>query len=1161
MNSEKISKSQQKNKNHKNKRAEVAYSNKKSSQNFNLNIEKTRQHQKTSKKINNFLKNQITAHKSKHKKIKTPPEKSPVKPKKLINLNKYNIVIEKKNSNDVKLSRHKIKNLFSDKKLKSKISKKINELKKRYLFSHDKEKQFIKKEKKVKLNPRIISKIKIDLNNIKKIKEKIHSYKFCFSYIRKCSAFNFIYLGNKDKKLTALMIAENENGELIFKENLELSDNNGKNIEGELLSGVDTVKLLEKNEKIINKKIFGEDLLSAFDTVKLLEKNENIPNIKIEKNIEEEILFGDKVKMLEKNVYLENIINEKNIEEELLSGIDTVKLLEQNASITNWKDEKKEEKFFSELDTVKLLEKNKKIIEEKNIGKEPKEDIKAEEDIKKKIEEKDKNIINQIEIDLNNNSKNKEENNTQQEKILEQKISTLKISINLLTNSIHKNIQISYPEIKQTHEIKIESPICDLCFRLIYIFFDYIQDYVTTYCPYCNKILVYKYDIFSNYLSENKSPILDTCCQKCYQSFLYSEINNIFNLIEQKDKKFLVICTKCLENNINSKINFEKDRIIPFEDLLEQKPYIYEENNNNKIKDKNFGLNNNNIINNEAENGNEINNGGDEKNNNINNNVDNNNEISNIFEKDAEEENKQITDFSYLLKGFESNLNLFEEKIKDIPFSLKEQLDKKIKQLKSDLFLKKLIHNYYTNFNNFVTRANMLSSINSIIDLSSLKLYRLFNDLYKPTLDEKCQMIKKLINSNRIYKRVKLPSIQKYYTYSKLTKNYSNEEDFIEDKNEAREEKLNISYIDILNINFITGEAIRYNILSEALFCEKIVPLSYTYNIFNSINYQGIILYNLKQDNKIYYAEYNIKFGDIEENTLMKILNFPIKRCIKIILINNGNDLFILGKKNANLFDKNLNAYYICNFRIKPIVTEYIVHGEYNIIFNNYTVCIQTKKKLMFMNRTLKKDMNICSGYDQIDNIDINNLGQNFVGDDNNSNGDDNNNNIQNNINEMIEFQENLMNAFGGDMDLIIENLDNLDELNNNLPNLPPLHSSSIFQLNEEGIKSCFLNILDINQKYFVVLSSKTIRKNNRPLKVSYYLSLFDFDNLEEITKMEIDIIEIEETDDIKIDLISENEVKLTIKMIIYKNQNILNLVEKKYNYILDKGELLENNK
>ena len=342
-------------------------------------------------------------------------------------------------------------------------------------------------------------------------------------------------------------------------------------------------------------------------------------------------------------------------------------------------------------------------------------------------------------------------------------------------------------------------------------------------------------------------------------------------------------------------------------------------------------------------------------------------------------------------------------------------------------------------------------------------------------------MIKKLINSNKIYKRLKLPSILKYYTYSKLTKNYSNEEEFIEDKNKAIEEMLNISYINVLNINFITGESIRYDILSENLFCEKIVPLSYTYNIFNSINYQGIILYNLKQDNKIYYAEYNIKCCDIEKYTMKQILNFPIKRCIKIILINNGNDLFILGKKNANLFDNNLNAFYICNFRIKPIVTEYIVHGEYNITYNNYTVCIQTKKKLMFMNRTVKKDMNICTGFDQIDNIDINNLGQNFVGDDNNLNG--NNNNIQDNINEMIEFQENLMNAFGGDMDLIIENLDNLDELNNNLPNLPPLHSSSIFQLNEEGIKSCFLNVLDISQKYFVVLSSKKIRKKNRPLK------------------------------------------------------------------------------
>ena len=413
------------------------------------------------------------------------------------------------------------------------------------------------------------------------------------------------------------------------------------------------------------------------------------------------------------------------------------------------------------------------------------------------------------------------------------------------------------------------------------------------------------------------------------------------------------------------------------------------------------------------------------------------------------------------------------------------------------------------------------------------------------TLEQKFEIIKKLINSNKIYKRANIPLIGKYYNYSKLTKNYLNEENFLEDKNIATEEKLNALYLDVLNINFVTGEAIRYDIVCENLPCEKIVPLSYSYNVFNSINYQSVILYNLKQDNKLYYGEYNIKFKEIEENTLKQILDFPIKKCIKIILINNGHDLFILGNKTLNIFNLVFNAYYICNFKTKPIITEYKFQGEYNIIYNNYTVCIQTKKKLMFMNRTLKKDMNICSGLENADannpdEIDYNNV----------------NDNIGNNMNDFIQLQENLINAFGGDINLIIDNLDNLDDLN---INLPPLHSSTIFQVNEEGIKSNFLNILNINQNYFIVLSSKKIKKNNSPLKIYFYLSLFDFDNLEEISKMEIDIFEIGEDDNINIELGVENENKLKINLNIYKKQNVINSVEKEYNYIFEKGELLEN--
>ena len=553
-------------------------------------------------------------------------------------------------------------------------------------------------------------------------------------------------------------------------------------------------------------------------------------------------------------------------------------------------------------------------------------------------------------------------------------------------------------------------------------------------------------------------------------------------------------------------------------------------------------------------------------NNNNNNIVNNNNQNMNNFEKNAEEENKQINSFLFLLKGFENNINLLETKITYIPLSLKEKFNKKIKSMRQDLYIKKIINNYYDEFNNFVTRKNMILSLNSIIELTSLKTYKLVSENEKLNINEKYSMLKQLLKCNKLSKRIDIPEMQKFYNFSKLTKNYLNEEEYLEDNNHSIKEELRESYSDVLKINFITGETIRYNIVSEHIFCQKIVPISYNYNLrYNSINYEGIILYNLRGDRKLYYVEYDIKFNIIDRFTLIQIVDNPIRNCFKIILINNGLDLFIITKENEDIFNNILNAYYICNFRKKPIISKYTIHGEYNIIYNDYTVCIQTRKKLMFMNRIIKKDMNICWGINNIDNIDINNLGQVFIDEENNNLDDENennnniinnnelNNNINDNIDHIIEFQNNLINALGGDIDLVIENLDDINNLN-----LPPLHSSSIFQMNEEGTKSNFINIYKISEDYFVVLSLKKIKRMNVNLKIYFYMSLFDFKTLEEITKAEIDMIEFENNKKFIIDLIQENEEN--IKIIINISLNGFPFEEKIHNIRLNNGEIIDIN-
>ena len=743
------------------------------------------------------------------------------------------------------------------------------------------------------------------------------------------------------------------------------------------------------------------------------------------------------------------------------------------------------------------------------------------------ILEKNEPPINSTKLLENNeNIKDKEEGienieDIKQENIINEKITLIKKSINLSINTIHKSIRISYPEINPTYEVKINSLLCDKCFRLIFIFFDYIKNYVLTYCSYCEKIVVYKYDAFNQKIKENKNPILDSCCSKCYKSFLYSDKNNTFKLIEKKNKNFIIICNDCLENSIN-KLEIT-DKCIDFNDLIEQKSSIY------------------------------------------------NDFINENLEQNEKEQIEKINHLSFLITTYESTINKIEIYLNQVPFSLKETFEKKILRLKQDYAIKLAIFNYYTEFNNIITRINLLSAFNSINSYTYLRLYRFIGNKIKIDIKEKLSMLNEFLNDGDDFlKRVIINEIKNYYTYSKLTKNYLNQEEFLEDKNNAMEEELEIRYENVLHINFITGEGIRYNINSENLKCEKIVPISYNYNLrYNSTNYQGMIVYNYKNDNKIYYAEYNIQFNELENDSLTLLINEPIINCVKIILINNGNDLFILGKEtNNNFLNDNLNAYYICNFKKKPIVTKYLVNKEYKIIYNNYTICIQNKKKLMFMNRTTKKDFNISPVLNKIDDINLNNLGQAFIDDDINNDNDNNNNinnnniinninnniinnNINDNIDQIILFQENLLNNFNGDMDLLIENIDNI-----NMANLPPLHSSSIFQVNGVDTKSYFQNILKVNENYFAVLSTKTIKKEQNNLKIFFYLSLFSFRTLEELNKNEIEIIELNnnETFEINSFYLKEKKIKILIN-ILGDNSNL-----KEHNFVLSNGELIENN-
>jgi flagellar basal body rod protein FlgB len=82
-------------------------------------------------------------------------------------------------------------------------------------------------------------------------------------------------------------------------------------------------------------------------------------------------------------------------------------------------------------------------------------------------------------------------------------------------NDITKRIKYKYG-VNTHNEIKLKtySLICDKCFRLVYISFDFIEHFISTKCPYCYKFDIYKYDTFIEKLKKNNNPLLNCYCKK-----------------------------------------------------------------------------------------------------------------------------------------------------------------------------------------------------------------------------------------------------------------------------------------------------------------------------------------------------------------------------------------------------------------------------------------------------------------------------------------------------------------------------------------------------------------------------------------------------------------------------------------------------------------------
>ena len=505
-----------------------------------------------------------------------------------------------------------------------------------------------------------------------------------------------------------------------------------------------------------------------------------------------------------------------------------------------------------------------------------------------------------------------------------------------------------------TQKIKYNSPVCEKCFRFVYISFDFIKNYISTICSYCEDISIYTYDKFLEKINGNNNPLLNSICQKCKKSFIFSQGNNPFYLIEKENKKFFIKCKNCLELDEDNEAN-ENGNKIKCDELLEHFDKFYK----NEEEEKYI--------------------------------------MKKLLELRDEKSDKDIDrDIIKYLKEFENykkHISIIEDILKNynLPLSLRQKVEKKLFDVKYDIKIKNKIIDFYNEIKNSITIENIISMLHNILDFSNFKMLEsmgildgdhgkeLKGNIEKEKsvdFDSSFKQINELISETKINRKIITKNLEnfincenfkifenlrkpkKLFNYSLITKNYLTKDDYIKDNNKVIQLKFQQSYSNVVNINFETGKSIIYDILSTDCFSEKIVPIPYNYKKDNN-KLQDILIYNYKNDRKIYYIEYDIKYKCINDNLVSEIINQPFDKILSVINLNNGEDLFIMGN-----IDENTYIYYINKFRgekIKKLEKQITKIDEdyFELINNQNNICVKTKKNLFLINKNGIREINL----------------------------------------------------------------------------------------------------------------------------------------------------------------------------------------------------------
>ena len=212
----------------------------------------------------------------------------------------------------------------------------------------------------------------------------------------------------------------------------------------------------------------------------------------------------------------------------------------------------------------------------------------------------------------------------------------------------------------------------------------------------------------------------------------------------------------------------------------------------------------------------------------------------------------------------------------------------------------------------------------------------------------------------------------------------------------------------------------------------------------------------------------------------------------------------------------------------------------------------------MMINNNINNNMMMNNNF----NNNINNnmmMNNNF----NNFNNINNDIMINNNMNNPMQF-----NIWNNNMNMNNFNFNN--NINNNfinnmnimiLINMNPFNNiDNIFPKNKIGTIEKYIELLKINENYFILTSTKLKKSINKHISNYFYLSLYNFNFFEEVTKIEVDVIENnnERNDNIiynvfKIEKDNQIDNKFKIK-IEYNN------ITRNYDFIFEDGQFIKVN-